>query len=57
MRKSKNSIKVALLGNSSVGKTCIITRYVKGMFREKSMSTIGANSTEKILQNEKMNTH
>ena len=50
MRKSKNSIKCALLGNSEVGKTCIITRYVKGMFREKSMSTIGANSTEKILQ-------
>ena len=50
MRKSKNSIKVALLGNSSVGKTCIITRYIKETFDEKSTSTIGANSIQKTLQ-------
>jgi small GTP-binding protein len=34
-------MKVVLLGNSQVGKTCIITRLVSGKFSE-SLSTIGA---------------
>ena len=50
MKKSKKCIKVALLGNSEVGKTCIITRYVKEIFSDNTTSTIGACSTEKKLQ-------
>ena len=50
MRKSQNNIKVALLGNSEVGKTCIAKRYVKEIFIEKTISTIGANSMHKNLK-------
>ena len=50
MGKTKNRIKVALLGNSNVGKTCIITKYVKETYDEKTTSTIGASSIEKTLQ-------
>ena len=37
------SIKIALLGNSGVGKTCIIQRYNLGEFSENSISTKGAS--------------
>ena len=50
MRKSQNSIKVALLGNSEVGKTCVAKRFVKETFSEKTISTIGANSMQKTLK-------
>ena len=50
MGKTKNSIKVVLLGNSNVGNTCIITKYVKETYEEKTTSTIGASSIEKKLQ-------
>ena len=53
MGKKKNRIKVALLGNSNVGKTCIITKYVKETYEEKTTSTIGASSIEKTLQRRK----
>ena len=43
-------IKVAILGNSGVGKTCIITRYVKKIFKNNFASTIGVNSVEKIIK-------
>ena len=43
-------IKVAILGNSGVGKTCIITRYVKEIFKNNFASTIGVNSVEKIIK-------
>ena len=35
----KQKIKIVLLGNSHVGKTSIITKYVQGHFTEKS--TVG----------------
>ena len=50
MGKTKNSIKVVLLGNSNLGKTCIITKYAKETLDEKTISTIGASSIEKKLQ-------
>ena len=34
-------MKVITLGESGVGKTCIINRYIKDIFEEKSLSTIG----------------
>ena len=45
-----NDIKVVVLGSSSVGKTSILTRYVKEIFDENVTSTIGANSVEKKLK-------
>ena len=34
--------KVVLLGESGVGKTCIITRFINNKFEENTMSTTGA---------------
>ena len=44
-----SGIKVTLIGNSGVGKTCIITRYTDDVFNENSASTIGANFIEKKI--------
>ena len=44
------SIKVTLLGNPGVGKTCIISRYVDNIFNENNASTIGANYVEKEIK-------
>ena len=43
------SIKITLLGNPGVGKTCIISRYIDNVFNENNASTIGANYSEKII--------
>ena len=43
-------IKVTLIGNSGVGKTCIIARYADDTFNENSASTIGVNFIEKAIQ-------
>ena len=44
------SIKITLIGNSGVGKTCIIERYIDNVFDAKKESTIGANYSEKIIK-------
>ena len=36
-------VKVVLLGHSTVGKTCIATRYVRGTFLQNTISTVGAS--------------
>ena len=41
------SVKVAILGNSGVGKTCIIHRFLKNEFKENSLSTRGADYAQK----------
>ena len=47
-------IKITLLGNSSVGKTCIIERYIDIHFDENNSTKIGANYAEKkIVKNGK----
>ena len=43
------SIKITLLGNPGVGKTCIISRYIDDVFDENNAPTIGANYSEKII--------
>ena len=43
------SIKITLLGNPGVGKTCIIARYIDDVFNENNQSTIGANYSEKVI--------
>ncbi len=46
---SEYGIKVALIGNSGVGKTCIIQRFIDNTFNEYSASTISANSIDKEI--------
>ena len=45
-----NNIKVALLGNSGVGKTCIISKYVDNHFDGYQASTICASYLEKVIK-------
>ena len=53
--KNENEFKIILIGDSLVGKTSIIKRYVYNSFNEAMMSTIGMNYCMKnvILKNEK----
>ena len=50
MSLDEEGIKLTLLGNAGVGKTCIISRYIENTFTEKNDSTIGANYSEKIIK-------
>ena len=43
------SIKITLLGNPGVGKTCIISRFVEGTYNDNTNSTIGANYSQKSI--------
>jgi len=43
-------VKVILVGESGVGKTCIIYRYVHEAFNEDTLSTLSVSSEEKIVK-------
>ena len=43
------SCKVVMLGESGVGKTCIINRYINGTFNPESMTTSGASYASKTM--------
>jgi small GTP-binding protein len=45
--------KLVLLGDTSVGKTCIVHRLVRDIFYEVQESTIGSAFTTKIIQTDK----
>ena len=47
--KNLQSFKVVLMGESGVGKTSIINRYVKDVFEENLLSTAGVCFFSKIL--------
>ena len=49
MTDKGNSCKVVLLGESGVGKTCIISRYVNNTYDEKSETTNGASYASKVI--------
>lgn len=55
MSDKVNSCKVVLLGESGVGKTCIISRYVNNTYDEKSETTNGASYASKIIDLEQYN--
>ena len=40
---TKEAVKICLVGDTSVGKTCIVNRLVKGIFNTSEKSTIGSN--------------
>ena len=42
-------IKLIFIGDSSVGKTCFVQRYVNGDLEENVKPTIGIDSFEKIV--------
>ena len=54
MSKKPPCCKVVLLGDSGVGKTCIISRYISGAFDQNSPSTNGASYASKIITFENM---
>ena len=43
------NFKILLLGESCVGKTCILLKYVEGTFSQNICSTIGVDFMEKII--------
>ena len=48
--KKGESIKVVLIGNSGVGKTCISSRYINEKYSESEGSTVGASYFQKFLE-------
>ena len=46
---SEYGIKIALIGNSGVGKSCIIQRYIDNTFDKCSSSTLSSISVEKEI--------
>ena len=46
---SEYGIKIALIGNSGVGKSCIIQRYIDNTFDKCSASTLSSISVEKEI--------
>lgn len=49
MSEEDNMVKVILVGNSGVGKTCIIRRFIQGDFDQFQSITIGSEHFSKIL--------
>ena len=49
MASNGDSVKVTLLGNSGVGKTCIISRFTSNEFKEGTMTTRGADYSQKSI--------
>jgi len=43
------AFKVVLLGDTSVGKTCIFTRLTKDIFSPNSEPTVGAHFSSKLV--------
>ena len=44
-----SNVKIALIGNSAVGKSCIIHRFTKGVFEENIKPTVGIGFAQKYL--------
>ena len=53
--KKEPGCKVVLLGDSGVGKTCIISRYISGTFDTNSASTNGASYASKKVTYDQLN--
>jgi small GTP-binding protein len=48
-KEEDEAIKIVLVGNSGVGKTCISQRYMNDTFTQQEGSTVGASYFQKIL--------
>lgn len=42
-------LKIVMIGDTSVGKTCLILRYTQDVFRENFLSTIGECGRQTIV--------
>lgn len=49
MDDNTETIKIVLLGETGVGKTCLISRYVNNAFQEGEISTMGASYAGKEI--------
>jgi small GTP-binding protein len=52
-RKFDYSLKVVVVGDSGVGKTCFLIRFVRDMFDEESQPTLGVEFLTKIVQTDR----
>jgi small GTP-binding protein len=52
-RKFDYSLKVVVVGDSGVGKTCFLIRFVRDLFDEESQPTLGVEFLTKIVQTER----
>ena len=52
--KKTPNVKVVLLGDSGVGKTCLITRYISETFEQNTASTNGASYASKNVNYDKL---
>ena len=50
VKENEKEIKVILLGDSGVGKTCIINRYINDEFNPNSKTTLGSNASSKVIK-------
>ena len=48
--ENEKEIKVILLGDSGIGKTCIINRYINDEYNPNSKTTLGANASSKVIK-------
>ena len=56
-KKESDAVKLVLVGDSGVGKTCIISRFVSGEYNSNSPSTDGASYAMKRLNLPKLRTN
>jgi small GTP-binding protein len=52
-RKFDYSLKVVVVGDSGVGKTCLLIRFVRDLFDEESPPTLGVEFLTKIVQTDR----
>ena len=53
--RKKNILKIIILGDSGVGKTSLIQRYVNGKYTQQYKATIGADFSTKDVEVEDIN--
>ena len=56
MSKKESLYKILILGDSTVGKTCFLTRYADNTFQENQMATLGVDYKLKNIKMEDGNT-
>jgi small GTP-binding protein len=52
-RKFDFSLKIVVVGDSGVGKTCLLLRYVRDIYDPETQSTLGVEFMTKIIETEK----